>query len=138
MSSNGPWMAFKNIFEKIGFELAESLGRFELMYKKFNDTVILPKFIDWTKEQSKYKGWNLIYSDQCPWHEKSITGLKHCALEYGFEMKIKKLKTLKEAQRAPSGFGTYTLIKDGKTFGNHYLSRTRFENILKQELKTEK
>ncbi len=135
MSSDGPWMANRKLFEKNGYLLADQLERFELMYKTFDNKVEIPRFVDWTKVQAKYKGWNLVYSDQCPWHEKSVTDIKQSALENGIELKVKKLKTPEEAQRAPSGFGTFSLIKDGKLLGDHYLSRTRFENILKQEMK---
>jgi len=135
MSSDGAWMANKAIFEKNGYSIIDQLGRFELMSKKIKTNSQNPKFIDWTKKQTDYKGWNLIYSDQCPWHEKSITDLKESALENGINLKIIKLNSPKEAQNAPSGFGTFSLIKDGKLIDDHYLSKTRFENILKKELK---
>lgn len=135
MSSDGAWMANKTLFEKNGYIIADKLDRFELMYTKLNDKNSQPYFNDWTKQQAKYKGWNLIYSDQCPWHEKSITDLKQSALDNDIELKVKKLTTPKEAQNAPSGFGTFSLIKDGILLGDHYLSRTRFENILRQEMK---
>jgi hypothetical protein len=133
LSSDGPWMANKSIFEKNGFIVADKLDRFELMIKALDKKNPKPHFNNWIKEQSKYKGWNLIYSDQCPWHEKSVTDLKQCALDHGIKLKVKKLTTPEEAQKAPSGFGTFSLIKDGKLLGDHYLSRTRFESILNKE-----
>ncbi len=133
--SDGAWMANRTIFEKNDYSMVDQLGRFELMYKKYSPASQNPKFDDWTTKQSKYEGWNLIYSDQCPWHEKSITDLKQSALDNGINLKVKKLITPKEAQNAPSGFGTFSLIKDGKLIEDHYLSKTRFENILKKELK---
>jgi GNAT superfamily N-acetyltransferase len=135
MSSDGAWMANKTFFEKNGFLMADKLERFELMYKAFSDKSLKPHFVDWTKERTKYKGWHLIYSDQCPWHEKSITDIKQSALDNGIDLKIKKLTTPKEAQNAPSGFGTFSLLKDGRLLGDHYLSKTRFENILRQEMR---
>ncbi len=134
MSSNGPWIAGKQIFEKNGYAVVDQLGRFELMAKSFENTTAQPKFNDWEAEQTKYKGWHLIYSDQCPWHEKAIIALKESAIENKIQLKIKKLKSPNEAQVAPSGFGTFSLIKDGKLLADHYISRTRFENILKKEL----
>ena len=134
MSSDGPWMANKSLFEKNGFLMADQLERFELMYKAFGKS-LKPQFVDWTKGREKYKGWHLVYSDQCPWHEKSITDLMQSALDHGVELKVKKLATPKEAQNAPSGFGTFSLLKDGRLLGDHYLSRTRFENILRQEMR---
>ncbi len=133
MSSAGAWMANKSIFEKNNFRIIDRLDRFELLYIKFNDDASNPKFIDWTKNQIKYKGWNLIYSDQCPWHEKSVTDLKQSALDFGIDLKVTVLSNPKESQKAPSGFGTFSLIKDGKLIEDHYLSKTRFINILKKE-----
>jgi hypothetical protein len=35
----------------------------------------------------------------------------------------------------PSGFGVFALVKDGKLLEDHYLSKRRFETIIKKELK---
>jgi hypothetical protein len=134
MSSDGVWIAKKTLYEKNDYINAEKFGRFELMVKKFDDDNPIPKFIDWTKNLSNYQGWNLIYSDQCPWHEKSVKDLVQCASEKGINLNVIKLITPEEAQNAPSGFGTFSLIKDGKLLEDHYISRTRFENILRKEL----
>lgn len=133
MSSGGVWMANKSLFEKNGFVLADRLGRFELMVKHWESNYQKPRFIDWTKEQAKYAGWQLIYADQCPWHEKSVTELQKAALDLGINLVVKKLNTPEEAQHAPSGFGTFSLLKEGKLLADHYLSRTRFENIIREE-----
>ncbi len=133
MTSKGTWMADKSLFEKNNFEIVDQNGRFELMTKRFDDKAEMPKFNDWEKQQIKYKGWNLVYADQCPWHEKSVSDLLKSAKAHGIDLKITKLEKPEDAQNAPSGFGTFALIKDGKLIEDHYLSRTRFENILKQE-----
>lgn len=135
MSSKGPWIADKSLYEKNKFTVADSLDRFELMVKSFDPGKAKPCFIDWTKQQSKYSGWNIVYSDQCPWHDKSIKDIKQSAIDNGIELIVKKLRSPKEARSAPSGFGTFSLIKDGKLLADHYISRTRFESILKQETK---
>lgn len=135
MTSNGTWIANRTLFEKIGFMIADSLGRFELMYKALNDRDPIPQFNDWSKRQEEYQGWNLLYSDQCPMHEKSIMDVTQSAAENGITMNVIKLTTPRDAQKAPSGFGTYALIKDGRLLADHCISRTRFENILKQEKK---
>ncbi len=135
MSSEGVWMANKSLFEKNNFILADKSGRFELMYKAFDDKYPLPAFNNWTKEQARYKGWNIIYADQCPWHQKSVNDLQESAIELGINLNIVKINTAKEAQLTPSGFGTFSLINDGRLLADHYISRTRFENIIKQELK---
>ncbi len=135
MSSDGVWMANKTLFEKNGFTLGDQLDRFELMYKNLKDNISIPHFNDWTKQLAKYKGWNLIYSNQCPWHDKAVKDLTQSANENGIKLKVKKLTTPKEAQNTPSGFGTFSLIKNGRLLSDHYISKTRFESILRQEKK---
>jgi GNAT superfamily N-acetyltransferase len=133
MSSKGPWIANKSLFEKNLYVVADSRDRFELMVKSFDDKKTKPCFNDWTKVQYKYKGWNIVYSDQCPWHQKAIADLQQSAVENKIELIVINLNTPQDAQNAPSGFGTFSLLKDGKLLADHYISRTRFENILRNE-----
>lgn len=135
MTSNGSWVAEKKVFEQNGFIQVDKRGRFELMSKKWNNKIQAPKLIDWKSNQKQYKGWHLIYADQCPWHEKSVFDLLNTAMDYGIDLKIKKIKTVEEAKQAPSGFAVYSLVHNGKLLEDHYLSATRFKNILKKELK---
>lgn len=132
MTSDGVWMANKLIFFKNDFIEVGKLDRFELLHKSLKLIENKPSFINWNLEKQNYKGWNLIYSDQCPWHEKSANDLTQSAKKNGIILKLIKIKTAEEAQKAPSGFGTFSLVKDGQILGDHYLSKTRFENILKQ------
>lgn len=134
MTSDGVWMADSSLFIKNGYRSAGEHGRFQLMVKKFKEEAPDPEFFDWTHKQYDYQGWNLIYSDQCPWHHKSAVELKKAAESYGIDLKVRKLKTPEEAQSAPSGFGTFSLLYDGKLLEDHYLSRRRFQNILNEKL----
>jgi L-amino acid N-acyltransferase YncA len=135
LTSAGAWMASKTLFERNGYAQVDALDRFELMAKRFNDKSPTPRLVNWKKQQSKYKGWNLVYANQCPWHKKSVETLKQVAADYSVNLNVWELATPKEAQKAPSGFGVYSLIRDGRLLEDHYLSATRFESILKEELK---
>ena len=130
MSSDGSWMAKKSIFEKNGFVIAENKGRFELMFKQIKDDAVKPQFNNWEGELINYSGWNLVYSDQCPWHEKSVEDISQFANQTYFDLTIKKIENSIEAQQSPSGFGTFSLIKKGKLLEDHYLSKRRFESIV--------
>ncbi len=134
MSSKGAWIADNSVFDDNGFKKIDQQGRFELLFKKWDTAVPDPKLLDWTKQQAKYKGWNLIYANQCPWHEKSVMALINTAMDYDIDLKITKLETAQEAKNAPSGYGVFSLLHDGKLLEDHYLSATRFRNILKKEL----
>ena len=134
VASKGSWMADKRIFEKNGFTLADHKGRFELLFKSFNEKAILPSFIDWTAKQANYTGWNLLYADQCPWHEKAVSALEEVAAEYEISLNIKKISNKEEAKNGPSGYGVFSLLHNGNLLADHYISATRFKNIINKEL----
>jgi hypothetical protein len=92
----------------------------------------LPKFKDYKKQLEKYKGWHIVYSNQCPWVARFINELdKKIADE--LKLKITELKTAKQAQDAPSIYSVFNFIHDGKLSADHYISNTRFNNIIKKE-----
>jgi L-amino acid N-acyltransferase YncA len=134
MCSKGSWVADKRLFEKNGFSHYDKQGRFELMAKKFNLNDPDPRLIDWRENRKDLQGWHLVYANQCPWHEKAVEVIKETAAEHGFDITIRELKSAEEAKSAPSGFGVFSLVHDGELLEDHYISKTRFENIIKKEL----
>ncbi|MFD2724659.1 GNAT family N-acetyltransferase [Hyunsoonleella rubra] len=134
MTSKGSWMADKRLFEKHGFNQVDARGRFELMSKKWNAQAPDPSLIDWTTKQQNYMGWHLLYADQCPWHEKSVEALLNVAMDHGIDLKITKINTAQEAKNAPSGYGGFNLLYNGKLLEDHYISNTRFRNIIRKVL----
>lgn len=132
MCSDGVWMADKSIFIKNNYRQAAKLGRFELMYKTFDNSSPVPSFINWEEKQKNYTGWHLIYADQCPWHQNAAEELKTTAEKHGIVLNIHHIKNAAEAQNSPSGFATFSLLYNGKLLEDHYISKTRFENILKK------
>ncbi len=133
LSSNGPWMANSNIFQKNGFTHIESKDRFDLNVKYFNEAKSEAKILDFIAKQKDYPNWHLLYSDQCPWHDKSARDLMAYANEIGIKLEVTKIDYL-EAQNGPSGFGTFSLLYNGKLLADHYISKTRFISIVKKEL----
>ena len=134
MTSKGSWIANKDLFMKNGFTQVDQRGRFELLVKKWEESVPDPQLLDWTQQQKQYKGWHLVYADQCPWHEKSVVAMQEVAQEFGVDLQVTKMETAEAAQQAPSGFGVFNLLHDGKLLEDHYLSATRFKSILTKEL----
>ena len=135
ITSKGSWITDKRVFEKLGYEEVDQKGRFELMCKKFDQNAPNPKLIDWESKLKQYDGWHLLYSDQCPWHGKSVQAIFDAAKENDVDISIQKITDSKEAQNMPSGFAVFNLIHNGKLLADHYISATRFKNILKKELK---
>jgi len=133
MTSKGSWITDKRLFKKIGYIETDKSGRFELMVKKFNDNSADPKLINWEENLNNYDGWHILYSDQCPWHYKSVNAIKEVADENNLDLKIRKIISSEEAKQMPSGFGVFNLIHNNKLLEDHYISQTRFKNILKKE-----
>ncbi len=135
VTSEGPFMAGKDIFLKNGFKsIASAKPSFELMVKILKEGT-LPKFLDLEKQLSKYQGLNIIYSYQCPWVARSIKELSKTAKKKGLKLKLIELKNAKEAQNAPSIYATFNLIYNGELLVDHYISNKRFENIINKKIK---
>jgi ribosomal protein S18 acetylase RimI-like enzyme len=133
-ASDGPFIAGKELFLKNGFEIIDRSGNYELLVFKLKEG-LLPKFADWQKKLNNYQGLNIVYSKQCPWVIRSIPEMVEVAQKNGLELKVTELETAKQAQNAPSIYAVFNLVHDGKLIIDHYISTTRFLNILKKELK---
>jgi len=135
VTSEGAFMAGKDLFLKNGFKsVASDKPSFELMVKTFNDAPI-PKFNNWEKQLSKYQGLNIIYSYQCPWVARSINEIEKIANENNLKLNLFELKTAEDAQNAPSVYASFNLVYDGRLLADHYISSKRFQNIINKEIK---
>jgi len=132
-ASDGPWLADRRLFENNGFKLVDSKGRFDLMVYPLKKAA-KPEFVDWEKNQKKYQGLNLVYAAQCPYIAKVVEELVQTAKANDYELKLTELKTARQAQNAPSGYGTFSLLYNGRLLEDHYISKTRFKNILTREI----
>ena len=134
VTSKGTWMAGKPVFEKNGYTQVDQKDRFDLLSKKWNTDANDPVFLDWSVKQPFFQGWHLLYADQCPWHDKAVKALLKIAEEHDLELQVTKLDSVMDAKNAPSGYGVFSLLHDGKLLEDHYISATRFRNIIKKEL----
>jgi len=133
MVSDGPWMAGKDIFLRSDFEQVAEADRFQLVAHRLRDGPE-PRFRDISANLARYQGLNLVYSDQCPMLPKSVNALSEMAAERGLELKIHVLDSPTAAQQAPSYYGVFNLVWNGRLLADHYVSGGRFKNILKNEL----
>jgi hypothetical protein len=133
MVSDGPWMVGAKVFSNNGFESVATADRFELVVHQLREGPE-PRFRDIKGTLEDYGGLNLVYSAQCPMLPKSANDLREMAAEYGLELKVRILASAKEAQRAPSYYGVFNLIWNGRLLSDHYVSKGRFKNLLKREI----
>jgi GNAT superfamily N-acetyltransferase len=134
MVSDGTWMASKRIFLKNGFEQIDRADRFELVVHRLKNGPV-PRFRDISKNAARYKGLHIVYTAQCPMLPKSASDLKEMAAEHGLDLQTTVLDTPQQAQLgAPSYYGVYSLVWNGRLLSDHYVSKGRFMNILRKDI----
>lgn len=131
--SDGPWMAGKAVFLRNGFRQVGKADRFQLVAHRLKDGPE-PRFRDISGNLAKYQGLHLVYCAQCPMLPKSVNDLSEMAAAHGLELKISVLHSANEAQNAPSYYGVFNLIWNGRLLSDHYVSQGRFKNLLEREI----
>lgn len=135
VASDKSFMAEKAIFLKNGYRIVEKSGKEQLLVKEFKKGP-LPSINDRESELKKHKKLTFIYSKQCPWVARFIEEVKPILQRENLTPEIIELKTPQQAQHAPSLYGTFNLIYDGKLLADRYISTTRFLNIVREEIKS--
>jgi hypothetical protein len=133
MVSDGVWMAGKDVFLKHGFRQIAEADRFQLVVYRLRAGPE-PRFRDVSRNASKYKGLNIVYTAQCPMLPKSVHDLAEVAAEHGLDLKVTVLDDARRAQDAPSYYGVFSLIWNGRLLSDHYVSKGRFKNLLEKEI----
>jgi GNAT superfamily N-acetyltransferase len=134
VSSSGTWMASGDIFRRCGFECVDTAEpSFELLVRKLRKAPS-PRFrTGWDKALREYgSGLTIIKSDQCPCIAKSTDDILQVCKKLRIHAKIVELKSGAQARNAPSAYGIFNVIHDGKLVADHPISGTRFMNIMRK------
>jgi hypothetical protein len=134
MTSEGPFMANKNIFLKNGYSVAAESGKDQLLYKPFREAPI-PVFMSHELLSENNEGLIMTYSRQCPWVARFIEEVNPVLERKKLKPCIIEIKTPEEAQKASMPYGVFNLIYNGKILADRYISLTRFENIINKEIR---
>jgi len=131
--SEGPWMVGKQVFLNNGFEVVAERDRFQLVMMRLKSGPV-PQFRDLSSEWANQKGLHIVYAAQCPYLPKSANDIVAMASEHDIPVKVTVLKSAGEAQSAPSYYGVFSLLWNGRLLSDHYVSKGRFRNLLKKEI----
>lgn len=135
LTSNDAFMAKDVLFTKLGFKECDSTKVYKLMCLDFGGkTESKPRILDNSSRLKTMRGWHVLYSRQCPWVARLVTEMKPVFERNGINVAIEEIKTAKEAQAAPSIYGVFNLVHDGKILSERYISTTRLQNIIGKEL----
>ena len=133
VTSQDTWMAGSDLFEKHGFESADTAPpSFQLLVKKLKKNASHPKFKgDWEKKSKKLgTGLMIVQSDQCPCIAKCSKDIQECADRFGLKAKVIQLKNCKQAQNTPSAYGIFNIVYNGQLIADHPIGQKRFSNIM--------
>jgi len=107
-----------------------------LLVHQFKNNTILPTLTHNQDELKKYQGWHILYSKQCPWVVRFIEEVKPIFIKEKIVVSIQEIETADQAQKAPSLYGVFNLIYNGKLLADRYISTSRLLNIVKKEVKS--
>jgi len=133
MVSDGPWMAGKEVFLRNGFVQIEERERFQLINHRLGKGSA-PRLRDINTKWAKQRGLHIVYTAQCPYLPKSVNDVSLMARERGLKVKVTVLGSAREAQNAPSYYGVFNLLWNGRLLSDHYVSKGRFRNILEKDI----
>jgi len=131
--SEGPWMVGKQVFLNNGFEVVSERDRFQLVMRRLKNGPA-PQFRELGSQWANQKGLHIVYAAQCPYLPKSANDIVAMASEHDILAKVTVLKSAREAQSAPSYYGVFSLLWNGRLLSDHYVSKGRFRNLLKKEI----
>ncbi|MBI3193357.1 MAG: GNAT family N-acetyltransferase [Ignavibacteriae bacterium] len=124
VTSEGNWLAGKNILLNNGFESVDaSPPTFELLVKKFRD-VPSPGFVKNIEQRTKHyqSGLTVFRSDQCPYLEDATNTVETVAKELGINYRCVEMKSAKDVlTKSPSVYGVFSIVYDGKLLSHYYL-----------------
>jgi N-acetylglutamate synthase-like GNAT family acetyltransferase len=124
VTSEKVWLVGKKMLLKHGFESVEQAPpTFNLMVKKFVDAPS-PTFSDnWEEKARRFgQGLTVIHSHQCPYIPDATNHVLKTAEELGIQSRVIELKSSQDVRkRAPSPYGVFSIVYDGRLLSYHYL-----------------
>lgn len=130
----------RDFYLKHGFEVAEeNEDGLSLLVLRFDRKVSLPTFSSGVKRgPSHYKdGLTIFRSDQCPYLDDATKIIVDSANELGISpikvIDFKSASTLRK--RAPSAYGTFSVVLNGHLLSYRYLSAKEFKKIVSRTRK---
>lgn len=136
VTSSKPYVNDKRFFQKQGFKkTATAPPYFELLVRQFKEAP-LPSFINgWEERAAKYKDdLTVIYSDQCAVIDSSLSTIKEVAREFNIPVVSYKINNHKEAQLAPSPYGVFNVIYNGKFLTHEIVNKRKLLYILRHRV----
>lgn len=123
-TTQGNWLIGKKLFQRHGFRSVDHAPpAFELMVKIFHDAPP-PRFCgNWEKKMKRCgEGFTIFWSNQCPYLDDALNYFVETANKLDIPIKVIEMKNAKEVrEQAPTAYGVFNVVYNGKPFSYHYL-----------------
>lgn len=130
------WVPGAKLFAKHEFEKVDSAPPdFELLAKRFSDKAPLPKFKMISKGRLKKcgPGITVFKANQCPYVDDGVKEMIEVAKRINLPIRIKDIKTCKEAQKNVHPYGTFCVLLDGKIMTYRPIGARGLRNYLSKK-----
>lgn len=134
LTSNDAFMAKGLLFVKLGFETSDCTKVYKLQTFVLDNNLPKPKILDNSSQLIAMKGWHILYSKQCPWVARLVSEIQPVLDRNGIKASIVEIDAVSMARQAPSVYGVFNLVHDGKLLSERYISSTRLQNIIDKEM----
>lgn len=135
LTSEGNWLMGKQFLVEQGFEcVSQALPAFSLMVKKFDRAAASPSLpSDWERRAQAFgPGLTVVRTDQCPYIDDAVNTVIESGSELGLPVQVVELKSAREVrERAPSPFGVFSILLDGKEVSYYYQLKKDLVQLIK-------
>lgn len=124
LASSGNWLAKPEVFAHFGFETVDRAEPgFELMVKRFAPGPTPRLSGGWAEKAAACgPGLTVLRSAQCPYLEDATATVRNFADAEGLPFSEHVIETAEDLRaRAPTPYGVYALVRDGRLIASHYL-----------------
>ncbi len=127
-----PFLSEKKFFEHYGFNVVDTIGKYELLALQFNGEN--PSFSDAARRMTRATDvFTVYYSPQCPYVLNSINEITQYAKEAGVSLNTVCVDSLEKAKTVPCVFNNWANFKNGKFVSNTLLNKNSFEKLLSKK-----
>lgn len=128
-----PFLGEKKFFEHYGFEVVDSIGDYELLALRFDESPT-PTFTDSARAMRiDSRDFTVYYSPECPYVEYEVKELSDYARENNITINFIRIDSLKKAKGAPCVFNNWANFYNGEFISGTILNANSFRKLLEDK-----
>ncbi len=135
LTSEAVWLVGKRFLLKHGFQpVDQAPPSFHLLVKQFEPGLLPSLPHDWDERSGRYgAGLTVVQTDQCPYIPDATRAVLEVAEARGLAARVVGLSSSQQVREcAPSPYGVFQIVYDGRLLSYHYLLPKDLEKRLDQ------